>query len=46
MIIDAVGKVVAQGLAQPNDMISIEELTSGMYYIRLDNGDVQQFIKQ
>lgn len=45
-IVDAMGRIIKQGLVQPDDMISVKALSSGMYYISLDNGDVQQFIKQ
>ena len=46
MIFDRKGRLVQQGQTQPNDMIPISLLPNGVYYISLDNGEIQQFIKR
>jgi len=45
-IINSVGQVVQEGTANPNEMLSVNDLSSGMYAIRLENGELRKFMKQ
>lgn len=45
-IIDALGRIIQEGTAQPNESISVQSLTTGIYSLQLSNGEVQRFIKQ
>ena len=44
-IYDVNGKVIKNGVANSNDLISIEELNSGFYFIKLDDKNTFKFIK-
>ena len=45
-IIDALGRTVQTGTATPNQPVSVNELGNGRYFIRLENGEIQQFLKK
>ncbi len=45
-IINALGQVVQEGTATPSEVVTVRELNAGMYMIRLENGELRQFVKQ
>jgi hypothetical protein len=45
-IIDALGRLIKQGEVAPNTSISVKSLASGTYFIRLENNELQKFIKE
>lgn len=44
-IIDVTGRILQTGVINSNQNISIQKLTKGMYFIRLENGAVEKFMK-
>ena len=46
VITDMTGRVVLQGMVYPTEPLSIERLTTGIYVIQMENGDVTKFMKR
>ena len=44
-IVDMAGRVLQTGVVYPSQKVSIQNLMKGMYFIRLENGEVEKFMK-
>ena len=44
-IYDAKGSVILKGIINPSNTINVEQLATGIYYLKLDNGEAIKFIK-
>ncbi|WP_411895367.1 T9SS type A sorting domain-containing protein [Winogradskyella sp. A2] len=43
---DILGKEIKKGILSNNDIINIQNLTNGMYFLKLENGNTVKFIKE